>query len=445
MPRIILTSRYLKPANAKHKTRLIRYIAERKGAEPVLQTNGLLDATKKQKQLIAQILNDFPDAKDAHEYADYLARSNQKNASDFIAQALENNADRIAGRKNYVGYLANRPRVEKIGAHGLFTDDRVPVVLDKVMGEVAAHPGNVWTTVVSLRREDAQRLGYDNADAWMELIRSKRNLMAEQMKIHPDNLKWYAAFHNESHHPHVHIMMYSAKPKEGFLTETGIEKMRSMFAREIFKHDLIQIYQKQTERRGVVTEQAKKTMEELIAQIKSGVCVNRQLETDLLLLARRLRNTRGKKVYGYLKADVKAVIDRIIDELANMESVAVAYDAWQEMRNEVLLIYSDKLPDPLPLSEQKDFAKIRQVVIDEAMRVADSETISAPDITSVSDSGGTILQATRLLNHLSRIFEDSTQNMITPRHTDSKARRKEQYKKMAQGHAHDDHTPEQTQ
>jgi hypothetical protein len=448
MPRVILTGRYLKPSADGHKSYLVKYIATREGAEPVPSADALLPATDKQKQLIKSLLRDFSDAKDTHEYADYSANPTRRNASEFITQVVENNPDRIGERKNYIEYVAKRPRVEKLGSHGLFTDEGVPVVLDQAAKEVAGHGGNVWTTVVSLRREDAERLGYDNARAWMDLIRGLRSEIAGNLKISHDNLKWYASFHNEAHHPHIHLIAYSDNPKEGFLTEAGIERLRSKFARAIFHNDLLHIYKEQTERRGIVNEQAKQTMDELIAQMRSGVCVNKQIEADILLLTERLRNTGGKKVYGYLKPDVKAIVDWIIDGLAEIEPVARAYNAWYEMRDEVLRTYTDTLPERVPLSQNKEF-RVRQIVIDEAMRIVNGEVSfePAPDgskqDTAVSNNRLSTQVVSRLLYHLSRIFEDNTGAAMGKHHTDSKARRKERAKKIALGHAQDDHAQEQ--
>jgi hypothetical protein len=202
MPRLILKCRYLKNA-PKHLANFIEYAATREGVEKVPDNTGLLPATKKQQRLIAEIISKLPDTAGLFEYEDYLKDKTRENASEFIAVALEQNLDLLGKRENYVGYIANRPGAEALGSHGLFTDADLPVVLSKVAEEVANHAGNVWTNVISLRREDAARLGYDNAKAWRDLIRGQRNHIAEQMKIAPENLRWYAAYHNEGHHPHV--------------------------------------------------------------------------------------------------------------------------------------------------------------------------------------------------------------------------------------------------
>ena len=70
-------------------------------------------------------------------------------------------------------YIANRPRVERIGEHGLFTDAGKAVVLKQVQEETANHKGPVWTHVISLRREDAARLGYDSAEQWCDAGRNE--------------------------------------------------------------------------------------------------------------------------------------------------------------------------------------------------------------------------------------------------------------------------------
>jgi len=369
MPRIIFKCRYLKNA-AEHLSNFVNYVATRDGVEKILSEAHTSSPTEKQQKLIVEILNQFPDAADLFEYEDYLHAPNIGNASEFITMALEQNIDRIGKKENYVDYIANRPRVEKIGTHGLFSDEGVPVVLSKVAEEVSNHTGNVWTPIVSLRREDAARLGYDNARAWMDIVRNQRNVIAEQMKIAPENLKWYAAFHNEGHHPHIHMIVYSTNPREAYVTKQAIQKMRSSLANEIFQQDLIQIYSEQTVRRNTLAEQSRDSLQEILGQMNSGVCVNKTVEALLSHLGERLKHTSGKKQYGYLKASLKAVVDQIVDELAKNEFVADAYAKWYELRDEVLRTYADKLPEHLPLSQQKEFKSIKKMVIAEAMSIS---------------------------------------------------------------------------
>jgi len=369
MPRIIFKCRYLKNAPKAHLSNLVEYVATREGVEKVSGNSQLLPATKNQQQLISEIMQKLPDTADLFEYEDYLKNQTRENATEFISIALENNLDLIGKKKNFVDYIANRPRVEKLGTHGLFTDDGVPVVLSQVAEEVSNHPGNVWTNIISLRREDAARLGYDRAKSWQDLIRGQRNIIAENMKIAPENLRWYAAFHNESHHPHLHLIAYSINPKEAYVTKQGIENMRGSLAREIFRQDLMEIYEKQTERRNSLNKQRHEAMQDILSQINSGICANKNIEELITHLAEKLKYTSGKKQYGYLKAPLKAVVDQIVDELAKDERVAKLYSNWYEMRNAVLSTYADKLPPPLPLSQQKEFKSIKNMVIAEALKI----------------------------------------------------------------------------
>jgi hypothetical protein len=368
MPRIIFKCRYLKNA-AEHLKNLVVYVATREGVEKIPPRSRTLPAAKKQQRLIADILERFSDAADLFEYEDYLKHPTVENASAFISAALEQNLDQLVRQEVYVNYIATRPRTERLGTHGLFSDDDAPLVLSKVAEEVGGHAGNVWTPIISLRREDAARLGYDNAAAWMALLRKQRNILAEQMKIAPENLRWYAAFHNEGHHPHCHMIVYSSNPREGYVTKPAIEKMRSGMAREIFQQDLIQLYSEQTVRRNELAGKSREALKEIIGRMSSGTCESENIEALLTHLAERLKHTSGKKQYGYLKAPLKAIVDQIVDELAKDERVAEAYAKWYELRNEVLRTYTDKPPDPLPLSQQREFKHIKNMVIAEAISI----------------------------------------------------------------------------
>lgn len=316
MPKLILRCNYLKNAPPSHLANYMNYISTREGVEKIDNTCGLLPATVKQKELIADILSKIEDADRMHEYYDYLQRPTRENATEFITQALENNIDIIAKKKNYIDYLANRPRVEKIGTHGLFSNEGESVVLSRVAEEAANHPGVIWTNVISLRREDAERLGYDSAAQWQALLRSRVELLCENYKIDSRNLKWYAAFHNESHHPHVHLVVYSTNPSEGYLSPKGIDTMRSTYAHDIFRQEFMSIYEKRTQQREQLKEQANKSLLFLVQQMQSGICHHEKIAEQMKVLSKRLMNTSGKKVYGYLKADVKAIVNGIVDESA---------------------------------------------------------------------------------------------------------------------------------
>ncbi len=301
----------MRDAPAAQLENYVRYIATREGAEKIDESKRNLLATKNQQKLIRQLIRDIPSSKEMLEYTDFLLQPTTGNASEFISSALEQNLDLAVKRENYVDYIANRPRVDRIGEHGLFTDAGKPVVISRVQKEVTDHKGPVWTHVVSLRREDAARLGYDSAEQWMALLRSKRAMLCRYMKISSENLRWYAAFHNEGHHPHVHLMVYSAKDNDGFLTEKSIEAMRSELAHDIFRQDFAHIYERQNQARADVKTGAADVLREMMEALRSGTLVSPEIETHIVQLSKRLQNTKGKKVYGYLKRDVKNLIDQI--------------------------------------------------------------------------------------------------------------------------------------
>lgn len=247
MARLVIKNGYLKGSKAAaHLNYLVKYIATRDGVEKVSNGREVWHCTKKQQTLIAQIIREFPESKDSLEYEDYLAEPNRENASEFITIMLEQHIEQVGDREKYLDYIANRPRVEKFDTHGLFTGNGVPLVLEQVAKEVSEHNGNIWTPIISLRREDAEKFGFENATTWKALISSKTMELADSLKIHPDHLKWYAAFHNESHHPHVHMICYSTSSHEGYLTKLGIRKMKSALATEIFRQELMPLYGEKT-------------------------------------------------------------------------------------------------------------------------------------------------------------------------------------------------------
>ena len=371
MARIIMKSPYLKPNSdgGKHRSNYAKYIATREGVELAEDTTKHLPATIKQEDLVRQLMRNFPDSKEFHEYQDYKQKPTRENATELISRIIEANSGELMDRERFARYIAERPGVEKLGKHGLFTDEGVPIVLDQVERELAESQSNVWTHIISLHREDAARLGYDSAEDWMNLLRSKRNVIAQQMRIKPENFRWYAAFHDAGHHPHVHMIAYSIDPREAYLTEKGIETIKGELAREIFRQDHLCIYQKQTEYRDQLREQGRESVAEIVAQINSGVYSNAKVEALLVSLSDRLSRTSGKKVYGYLKADVKAIVDEIVAELAADERIQKLYNLWYEQREDVLRSYTDNFPERIPLEQNKEFKTIRNAVIQEAMKI----------------------------------------------------------------------------
>ncbi len=368
MSQLIVTSRYLKSGNQKNKTKrrnYTKYIATRETVEVRDQnTIGRNDnATKNQKELINDLLLDFPEAKRYLEYEDYTANPTVENASELISTIIERNADVIGNRQNFVGYMAMRPGVEKRGSHGLFNEKDEPIILNQAANEIAEHKGNVWSHVVSLRREDAVRLGYDNSEVWRDLVKRHISDIAKAQRIPLCNLKWYAAFHDTTHHPHIHLLVYSTNPKQGFLTTKGIDQIRSAFANDIFHDDLQSIYQDQTLSRDELKAVSKTEFESIARKIHQGGFDNSQLENLILKLNYQLQNVRGKKVYGYLPPDVKKTVNNIFSELAKDENVRQLYEKWCSLERLKYKTYTQKEKELPALTDNKVFQPVRNMII----------------------------------------------------------------------------------
>ncbi len=343
----------------------MKYIATREGVEII---EGTGDPTPQQRKLIQNILNDFPDTKDLFEYADYTQAPNVGSAFAFISAALDYNAHSAQAQDIYMKYIATRPRVEKHGEHGLFSAaDRTD--LDTAMWMLKRHEGNVWTLIYSLRREDAARLGYDNADSWRRLITAHQTEMADAMKISPENFRWYAAYHDEGHHPHIHMMVWSDDPKQGYLNRAGIETMRSKLTNAIFKDEMYSLYVQKDISYKDLKAAAQETMRELIAQMENKMCSSPVIEQKMQELVTALETAKGKKQYGYLRKETKQLVDSIVDELAKQPEVAQCYEVWNRLRDELEGYYKDKPREHLPLSQQKEFRVIKNMVIREAEKI----------------------------------------------------------------------------
>ena len=368
MSQLIVTSRYLKNGNQKNKTKrrnYTKYIATRETVE--IRSQKFVDrnanATKNQEQLINDLINDFPESKRYLEYDDYEREPTIENAGELISTIVERNADVVGNRQNFVGYMAMRPGVEKRGSHGLFNEKDEPIILDRVANEIANHKGNVWSHVVSLRREDAVRLGFDNSDAWRELVKRHISDIANAQRIPICNLKWYAAFHDTTHHPHIHLIVYSTNPKQGFLTAKGIDKIRSAFANDIFHDDLQSIYQEQTLSRDELKTVSKTEFESIVRKIHQGGFVDPKLKNLVLKLNLQLQNVRGKKVYGYLPPNVKETVNNIFLELAKDENIQQLYEKWCSLERLKCKTYTQKEKELPALTDNKVFQPVRNMII----------------------------------------------------------------------------------
>ena len=363
MPRLVVVSRYLKSGSSKNLSNYVKYIATREGAATVKENNGTAPATKNQQELISSLLKDFSDSKKSFSYEEYKNSPTQKNASKYIEETIEHNSDIVANKKNYIGYLANRPRAVKFGSHGLFSQTDEPISLKKVAMEVAEHKGNVWTHVVSLRRVDAQKMGYDNLTAWRELIKRQIPNIAKQSKIDMANLKWYAAFHDKETNPHVHIVVYSTNEREGFLTEHGIEKIRSGFMNDIYADELKHLYQQQTETRDLLKAESAKLMKQLSCDIADNSYIDTEIVELMQKLHRQLQNTKGNKVYGYLPKETKRTVDEIFLRLSQNQSIQKMYRLWCDMEQSKHDFYSSAKVDFPAMVDNEQFKSVKNMII----------------------------------------------------------------------------------
>ncbi len=454
MARLIQKSGYIKNGKA---TGYMEYVATRDGVEIIQSTEPV---TKKQEQFIAKLLKDFPDAKELFEYSDYLQTPNRGTASAFIATALDTHLHEMESESGYMSYIAQRPRAEKHGGHGLFGKADV-TDLKAAKAELEAHDGKVWTFIFSLRREDAERLGYNKAAAWRNLLKQESASIAEAMRIQTDDLRWYAAYHDEGHHPHVHMMAWSAEPKKGYLTRDGIAAMRSKMTNAIFHEEMKALYIKKDAAYKESVQTAKEALLTHIATLENSECSDSVIEQKLRELSQTMKQVDGKHVYGYLPKEVKAQVDEIVERLAQLPEVAACYDQWWRLKDEIAGYYGRSTPPHQPLVQQKEFRTIKNMIIQqaEAFRQPVLEQVpveTEPDEQQVSPSpispvvmpqpqtvtsqikieGGAVIQ---LLHHMSSVFRGNMPVIPPALRIDSKRRKRLQEKRMPMGHKRDDH------
>ena len=449
----------------------MKYIATREGVE-VLTGKG--PATEKQKEMVAKLLKDFPDVRDSFEYEDYKQAPTLRTASALISAALDSHMQNLQSENGYLRYIATRPGAEKHGAHGLFGREE-NTNLTAAMHDLTAHDGNVWTIIYSLHREDAERLGYNNAAAWRKLLVSQQNKFAEAFHVPASALHWYAAYHDADTHPHIHMMIWT--DQETVLKRDSVVKLRSVMTNSIFQAELENLYIRKDIAYKDVTEAAREVMHDLVDRMESVSEPPASIQEKLLELALELRTVSGKKQYGYLKKPLKDMVDSIVDELETLPEVAAYYAVWNGLRDTLEGYYKNRPRQHNPLSQQKEFRTIKNAIIQEAERLrqqmeqaqtaSEQETSQAEEPSSEETSTGAsanptladentssaashharlsseyLLNSTiRLFHQMGQIFRENAAPPSNPMgiRIDSKRRKKLMQKRLAMGHKQDDH------
>ena len=420
MARLIVKSPYIKCSSGQGAGGYLHYIATRERVEIIPDNR---PPTRKQEQLITKLAKDFPGVKELMEYDDYTQHPTKAVASSLITLALEENWSSVRSSEGYAKYIATRPRAERLGDHGLFGDED-GVSLDKAMEELDHYTGNVWTHIISLHREDATRLGYDNAQAWRDLLRTHRNDIATAMNILPKDFRWYAAFHDEGDHPHVHMMAWSQNPRQAYLSKEGIRQIKSTLTNQIFRQEMLHLYEQKSSTRDELVQETRKVMLELSRQMCESTCDHPQAEQMIWKLSQQLADVQGKKSYGYLPKPLKQQVDEIVDQMERLPIVNTCYQKWWELQCQVEEFYSGKEKQRPPLSQQKEFRVIKNAVIREAEHIRRKE-ISFED-ERVEDQGGW-LDANDIPPHCLTLWETAKGEAFSLNERDDAAAELEQF------------------
>ena len=379
MAKIVVRTQYYKGKKVAGTGKLLKYMATREGVEKLDTNAEHKPSTKQQDDLIYRAFRHYPEICMYPEFDSYVKNMTKANASELLNAIVERNADTVDDLKTLVHYVAERPGVEKLGSHGLFSDTDEDIDLEKTAEEVAAVNGIVFSDVISLRREDASRLGYDNAEAWKKCVRRNINEIAEAHKIPVCELKWYAAFHNTAHHPHIHLMVYSTKGN-GYITEKGYRKLKSAFANDIFRNEQYKLFKLQTD----IREELKDKFDEMLYDI-GRVSIDNNLLQQFLNLAEQLQQCSGKKQYGYLPKDVKKSVDNILKSLAEIPEISKLYSEWNRLNREKLSVYYNSSNDPdIPLEENNEFKVLKNKIINYILQMdmSQGENQTATDNTN---------------------------------------------------------------
>ncbi len=378
MPKIIFTSRYHKSI-AKNRGKLLSYMGTREGVEKLTSPPAYdKPPTKEQLTLIEKLVKQVPSAREYAEYISYREHPSKGTASEFITEFAERNAEHLTDFRRLVSYMGERPGVLKLGKHGLFSQYDEPIDLAQTAEVINNHEGNIWTHVISLKREDAERLGYNNADAWRSLVRRHLNTLTEAHHMDVSKLKWYAAYHDTDHHPHIHLLVYSDDPKQGYLSNHGIEQMRSAFANDIFRNEQYKLYRLQSELRQKLKNETRELLDDSLTKARELRMPPDALVQRFALLMQKLGQQNGKKTYGYLPRSLKKLVDEIAHDLAADTRIVALYDEWCDLEDMKSQVYTDKPKERIPLEQNPVFRSIKNDIIRAALRTSDNTATSTP-------------------------------------------------------------------
>ena len=426
MPKVIVKCRYYNTEKTRQSVGgMLEYIGTREGVEKLDDAWKTSRATKRQTELISDLTKRFHSICQTSEYSSYLNEPTKGSASELIASVIESHPDLLYD-KTYLDYMATRPRVDKMsGTHGLFSEEGKQLDLAEASRKVSEYCGNVFTVIVSVKREDAERLGYNTAERWRDMIRAEIPTIAEAHDIPLEELEWYGAFHNEAHHPHVHLLLYSRdEAHPGFIKKTGIDKIRRAMGTNIFADEIHLLYDEQTERRNALNSESIDEFNKLCMMVEQGLCTNPKIVKMVTDLSDRLKSVKGKKQYGYLPKSVKAMVDGIVDELEEDDRIKRLYDLWYECKCHIYQTYTDVPPKRLPLSQENAFKPIRNAVIKRASELAfgladddpipqeNPHTSDTSTTTSGTSSGGSTTSSTS--THTASSTQPKSSNQYKP-------------------------------
>ena len=424
MPKLIIKTYYYNNPQSYHIDRYVRYIATRDGVEKQRGKKDNNPYTKAQQELMDECIFTFTDVADMPELQAFLDEPTRYRASEFIDAVLDAHADDLADVPELLKYIANRPGVEKIGSHGLFSQTDEPINLEEAVKTVEDRKGNVWNHIISLKAEDAARLHYDNADAWKHLIRRNINELAQIHHMKPSDIRWYAAFHEKDHHPHIHMLVFS-KSGNGYLSKKGMEKMRSVLTNDIFRGEMFRMFTDQTQLRNRLKSEVNDLLEETL---RSDSPFQMYYLALLGRLRKELDGCKGKKVYGYLPKKVKRFVDYAVAQFANDPSIKELYQKWCEVNRQKLSMYHDSLQeDDVPLEDNSAFRSLKNAVI----RAALAMDFTQSPTENYSNIGGLLSQLAKQIAHSSVKKLDALNRKSVRR--EKKEQQKINEKKLAHG------------